>query len=198
LCDAQGQSGTLDARSLHRKAHGSLESRMKTHVERVAAFKARQRAKGLCGACPRPWTGPQANCDVCRAKKSAREKAKRAAVHVLREAAGLPPHRHGWCGLQSRPQDIHRHSPDRQQELVITASKAASRKRQVQTTAEVLLDVRRRLLDVRSTFTPEQITDLLPIFLRLHLLGVERERQRLHQGRYRSERRAKATTTEAA
>lgn len=171
---------------------------MLTHTERVTAFKARQRAKGLCGACPRPWTGPQANCEVCRAKKSAREKARRAAVHVAREAAGLPPRRHGWCGLQSRPQDICRHSPERQRELIAAANKVACRQRQVQTTADVMRDVRTRLLDVRSTFTTEQLADLLPIFLRVHLLGIERERARGHQIRYRAERRAKATTTEAA
>lgn len=170
-----------------------------TQSEIVAAYKARKRASGLCPLCSSPWTGPQGNCDSCRAKKSAREKARRVAGHEARAAAGLPPRTLGWCGFQSRPGDICRHSPERQRELIAAASQVANRKRRVQTTAEVLQDVRQRLLDVRSTFTPEQMADLLPIFLRVHLLGIERERGRVHQGRYRSERRAKrAKTTEAA
>jgi hypothetical protein len=165
----------------------------KTQSEIVAAYKARKRALGLCPLCSSPWTGPQGNCDSCRAKKAAREKAKRLAAHAEREAAGLPPRRLGWCGFQVRRGDICRHSPERQRELIAEASKVARRKRYVQTTAEVLGDVRRRLLDVRSTFTPEQIADLIPIFLRVHQLGIERERGRAHQLRYRSERKAKAT-----
>jgi hypothetical protein len=162
---------------------------MKTRAEHVASYKARNRAKGLCGSCPRPWTGKQQLCDRCRAIKSETAKAKLAALHAAREAAGEPRRPVGWNGLQARPHDIYR--GPRNPQLIAIAQAAAVKQHRMNATKDVLRDVRRRLIDVRG-ITPEQITALLPIFLRVHRLGIEREKARAHQLHYRRERRSVA------
>lgn len=169
---------------------------MKTRAEHVASYKARNRAKGLCGSCPRPWAGPQQLCEVCRALKAKTAKAKREAFHAAQEAAGIPRRRPGWNGFQMRKHDICREPSARALACLDAGRAEACRQRRVAASTDMLLDVRRRLLDVRD-ITPAQITALLPIFLRVHRLGIERERARAHQLRYRSERQPKATTEAA-
>jgi hypothetical protein len=162
---------------------------MKTRAEHVASYKARNRAKGLCGSCPRPWAGPQHLCEVCRAKKAATSKAKREAFLVEQEAAGIPRRPVGWNGFQHRPQDINRTPTPRTLASLEAGRAKACRTKRMATSTELLRDVRRRLFDVPGVLESAQVSALLPIFLRVHRLGIERERARLNQLRYRQELR---------
>jgi hypothetical protein len=163
---------------------------MKTRAEHVAAYKARQRAKGLCGSCPRPWAGPQNLCDVCRAVKAATAKAKADALRAEREAAGIPTRPVGWNGFQNRPHDISRALSPHARAALDAGRVKGARTRRMAVSTDLLRDVRRRLIDVRD-ITTEQISALLPIFLRVHRLGIERERARATQLQYRRQQAEK-------